>query len=111
MLKSLYDWTMRLAERPSAEIWLFVIAFIESSIFLVPAEVLFLPMAIANPKKVWRYGLIASLGSILGGSRRLDDRLFRLRDDRGAGAGILRQARRIRGNEEWRSTSISSCCS
>lgn len=67
MLKSLYDWTMRLAERPSAEIWLFVIAFIESSIFLVPAEVLFLPMAIANPKKVWRYGVIASIGSILGG--------------------------------------------
>ena len=49
MLKSLYDWTIRLAERPSAEIWLFVIAFVESSIFLVPAEVLFLPMAIANP--------------------------------------------------------------
>jgi membrane protein YqaA with SNARE-associated domain len=67
MLKSLYDWTMRLAERPSAEIWLFVIAFVESSFFLVPAEVLFLPMAIANPSKVWRYGIIASLGSILGG--------------------------------------------
>lgn len=67
MLKRLYDWTMRLADRPSAEFWLFVIAFIESSIFLVPAEVLFLPMAIANPKKVWRYGLIASAGSILGG--------------------------------------------
>lgn len=67
MLKRLYDWTMRLAERPSAEIWLFVISFIESSIFLVPAEVLFLPMAIANPKKVWRYGLIAAIGSILGG--------------------------------------------
>ena len=67
MLKSLYDWTMRLAERPSAEIWLFVISFVESSIFLVPAEVLFLPMAIANPHKVWRYGIIASIGSILGG--------------------------------------------
>jgi membrane protein YqaA with SNARE-associated domain len=67
MLKRLYDWTMHLAERPSAEIWLFVIAFVESSIFLVPAEVLFLPMAIAKPNKVWRYGVIASLGSILGG--------------------------------------------
>lgn len=67
MLKRLYDWTMRLAERPSAELWLFVISFVESSIFLVPAEVLFLPMAIANPNKVWRYGLIASAGSILGG--------------------------------------------
>jgi len=67
MLKRLYDWTIRLAERPSAEIWLFIIAFVESSIFLVPAEVLFLPMAIAKPERVWRYGLIAALGSILGG--------------------------------------------
>jgi membrane protein YqaA with SNARE-associated domain len=67
MLKRLYDWTMRLAERPSAEIWLFIISFVESSIFLVPAEVLFLPMAIARPERVWRYGLIAAAGSILGG--------------------------------------------
>ena len=67
MLKRLYDWTMRLADRPSAEFWLFIISFVESSIFLVPAEVLFLPMAIANPQKVWRYGLIAAAGSILGG--------------------------------------------
>jgi len=52
MLKRLYDWTIRLAE---------------SSIFLVPAEVLFLPMAIAKPERVWRYGLIAAIGSILGG--------------------------------------------
>jgi membrane protein YqaA with SNARE-associated domain len=67
MLTRLYDWTIRLAERPSAELWLFIIAFVESSIFLVPAEVLFLPMAIARPERVWRYGLIAALGSILGG--------------------------------------------
>lgn len=67
MLTRLYDWTIRLAERPSAELWLFIIAFVESSIFLVPAEVLFLPMAIAKPERVWRYGLIAAVGSILGG--------------------------------------------
>lgn len=67
MLKRLYDWTLSLAQRPMAELWLFVIAFVESSIFLVPAEILFVPMAIANPTKVWRFGLVASLGSILGG--------------------------------------------
>jgi membrane protein YqaA with SNARE-associated domain len=67
MLTRLYNWTIRLAERPSAELWLFIIAFVESSIFLVPAEVLFLPMAIARPERVWRYGLIAAIGSILGG--------------------------------------------
>lgn len=67
MLRRLYDWTMSLASRPMAEVWLFIISFVESSVFLVPAEVLFLPMAIANPKKVWRYALLASVGSVLGG--------------------------------------------
>lgn len=67
MLRRLYDWTMSLAFKPMAEVWLFIIAFIESSVFLVPAETLFVPMAISNPKRVWRFSLIASSGSILGG--------------------------------------------
>jgi membrane protein YqaA with SNARE-associated domain len=67
MLRRLYDWTMSLAGRPSAEIWLAVIAFVESSIFLVPADVLFLPMALAKPQRVWRYALVATVASVLGG--------------------------------------------
>jgi membrane protein YqaA with SNARE-associated domain len=67
MLRRLYDWTMSLAGRPSAEIWLAVIAFVESSIFLVPADVLFLPMALAKPHRAWRYALIATVASVLGG--------------------------------------------
>jgi membrane protein YqaA with SNARE-associated domain len=67
MLRRLYDWTMSLAARPSAEIWLAVIAFIESSIFLVPADVLFLPMAIARPQRAYRYALVATVASVLGG--------------------------------------------
>jgi membrane protein YqaA with SNARE-associated domain len=67
MLRRLYDWTMSLAARPSAEIWLAVIAFIESSVFLVPADVLFLPMAIARPARAYRYALIATIASVLGG--------------------------------------------
>jgi membrane protein YqaA with SNARE-associated domain len=58
---------MSLAGRPSAEIWLAVIAFVESSIFLVPADVLFLPMALAKPHRAWRYALIATVASVLGG--------------------------------------------
>jgi membrane protein YqaA with SNARE-associated domain len=58
---------MSLAARPSAEIWLAVIAFVESSVFLVPADVLFLPMALAKPQNVWRYALIATVASVLGG--------------------------------------------
>ena len=61
MLKRLYDWTLSLAARKSAEYWLAFIAFIESSIFLVPADVLYLPMALARPDKAYRYALIAPL--------------------------------------------------
>jgi membrane protein YqaA with SNARE-associated domain len=67
VLRRLYDWTMALAARPSAAWWLAIIAFVESSFFLVPADVLFLPMAIARPQRAWRYALIATVGSVLGG--------------------------------------------
>jgi membrane protein YqaA with SNARE-associated domain len=67
MLRRLYDWTLSLAARKSAEYWLAFIAFIESSIFLVPADVLFLPMAIARPDRAYRYALIATVASVLGG--------------------------------------------
>ncbi|OHV18387.1 DedA family protein [Rhizobium sp. RMa-01] len=67
MLRRLYDWTMSLAARKSAEVWLAVIAFVESSIFLVPADVLFLPMALAKPERAYRYALIATAASVLGG--------------------------------------------
>jgi membrane protein YqaA with SNARE-associated domain len=67
MLRRLYDWTMSLAGRKSAEAWLAVIAFIESSIFLVPADVLLLPMGLARPERAYRYALVATVASVLGG--------------------------------------------
>jgi membrane protein YqaA with SNARE-associated domain len=67
VLRRLYDWTLRLAGRKSAELWLAIIAFIESSIFLVPADVLFIPMVIARRDRAWRYALVATVASVLGG--------------------------------------------
>ncbi|MEX0628272.1 MAG: YqaA family protein [Cucumibacter sp.] len=67
MLRRLYDWTMALAARKSAEVWLAVIAFVESSVFLVPADVLFVPMAIARPERAYRYAIVATVFSVLGG--------------------------------------------
>ena len=67
MLRRLYDWTMSLAARKTAETWLAVIAFIESSVFLVPADVLYLPMALARPDRAWRYAIVATVASVLGG--------------------------------------------
>ena len=67
MLRKLYDWTLQKAASPAAEFWLAVIAFIESSVFLVPADVLFVPMALAIPKRAYRYALVATLASTAGG--------------------------------------------
>lgn len=67
MLRRLYDWTLALAARETAEIWLAVIAFVESSVFLIPADVLFVPMALARPQRAWRFALIATVFSVLGG--------------------------------------------
>jgi membrane protein YqaA with SNARE-associated domain len=67
MLQKLYGWTLSLAARKTAEVWLAVIAFIESSVFLVPADVLFLPMALARPNRAYRYALVATIASTLGG--------------------------------------------
>lgn len=67
MLRRLYDWTMSLAARPAAEAWLALIAFIESSIFFIPADILFLPMTLSRPERAWRYAFIATVASVLGG--------------------------------------------
>src|SRR5207249_1365717 len=67
VLRKLYDWTLEKAASPAAELWLAVIAFIESSVFLIPADVLFVPMALAVPMRAYRYALTATFASTLGG--------------------------------------------
>lgn len=67
MLRKLYDWTLSLAARKSAEWWLVFIAFVESSVFVIPAEVLFVPMGLARPDRVYRYAVLATVASVLGG--------------------------------------------
>ena len=67
MLKKLYDWVLGLAASKWAEFWLALIAVIESSFFLIPADVLFLPMALARPARAYRYALTATAASVVGG--------------------------------------------
>lgn len=67
MIKRLYDWTLSLAARKSAEAWLAIIAFVESSVFLIPADVLFAPMVLSRPDRAYRYALVATLASTAGG--------------------------------------------
>ena len=46
---------------------LFLLAVIEASVFPVPPDILLIALCIAVPLKSWRFALLATLGSVLGG--------------------------------------------
>jgi membrane protein YqaA with SNARE-associated domain len=67
MLQRLYDWTMGLAGHRHALWVLAAVAFIESSVFPIPPDVLIIPMVLAARARAWRIALVASVASVLGG--------------------------------------------
>ncbi|WP_161510655.1 YqaA family protein [Bartonella quintana] len=67
ILNRLKLWTISLANRRTAPHWLGFIAFMESSVFPIPVDVLYIPIALVHPKKVYRYAFIATACSVLGG--------------------------------------------
>ncbi|SCB38257.1 YqaA family protein [Rhizobium lusitanum] len=67
MLHRLYAWAAGLSTSKSAEAWLAGIAFVESSVFLVPADVLFIPMVLARPERAYRLAAVATIASVAGG--------------------------------------------
>lgn len=67
ILKRLYEWVLQWAHTPYG-IWaLFILAFTESSFFPIPPDVLLIALAISIPAKSFRYALICSAGSVIGG--------------------------------------------
>ena len=67
MFRKLYDWTLRQAASPRAEPVMGAISFVESSVFPIPADVIFVPMCLARPERAMRYAQIATITSVLGG--------------------------------------------
>ena len=67
MFRKLYEWTLRWAGSRHAPTAMGVVSFVESSVFPIPADVLFIPMVLAKPEKAWTYALIATVTSVLGG--------------------------------------------
>ena len=67
MLRRLYDWTMGLAGGRHAGKALAGVAFVESSFFPIPPDVLLIPMILADRRKAWRYAIIATIASVIGG--------------------------------------------
>ncbi|RJQ51249.1 MAG: DedA family protein [Desulfobacteraceae bacterium] len=67
MLRRWYDWVLHWAETPYGSWALFLLAFSESSFFPIPPDVLLIALAVSRPERSFRYALICSFGSVLGG--------------------------------------------
>ena len=67
MLHDLYQWTVDLAAAPHAVWALAAIAFVESSLFPLPPDLLLIPMILARPEDAWWLALVATLSSVAGG--------------------------------------------
>ena len=66
-IRRLYDWTTGWAHRPGGTWALFGIAFVESSFFPIPPDVLLVALCVGAPRKAFRLAFICSAGSVLGG--------------------------------------------
>ena len=67
MLKRSYDWMMSFASHPSA-LWVMgTVSFIESSFFPLPPDPLLIAMGLNDRLKIWYYGIVATVTSVLGG--------------------------------------------
>ena len=68
VMRGMYNWTMKMASGNKA-IWaLCIVAFIESSFFPIPPDLLLIPLVLANRSKAFRIAGYATLFSVLGGA-------------------------------------------
>jgi membrane protein YqaA with SNARE-associated domain len=67
MLRKTYDQTLLLADHPNALWWLALVAFVESSVFPIPPDLLMIPMILARPDRAWLIAGVALIASVLGG--------------------------------------------
>ncbi|MGI9559026.1 MAG: YqaA family protein [Thermodesulfobacteriota bacterium] len=65
-LKDIYHSFLALAEKPYASFILGAVAFAESVIFPIPADVLLLSMSLGKPSHAIRFALVCSVFSVLG---------------------------------------------
>lgn len=67
MIKALYDWTMRLGESRYGIWGLALVAFVESSFFPIPPDILLIPMVLSLRSRAFYFAFVATFASVLGG--------------------------------------------
>lgn len=65
-LRRLYNWVLHWAETPYGVPALFILAFVESSFFPIPPDILLIALALSIPAKAFRYALVCTAGSLTG---------------------------------------------
>ncbi len=68
LFSPLYERVMRWAAHRHAQWYLAGLSFAESSFFPVPPDVMLAPMALANTAKAWRFALLTTIASVIGGA-------------------------------------------
>lgn len=58
---------MRQAGSPHAMRGLGIVAFLESSVFPIPPDIMIVPMVLAKPQDAWRIAAVATAASVVGG--------------------------------------------
>lgn len=66
-LKRLYDWTLSWSKSPYSAWGLFLIAFMESSFFPIPPDILLIPLILGDIQKWSQFASICTFGSVIGG--------------------------------------------
>lgn len=66
-VRACYDWMIAMASNEHAMYFLAAIAFIESSFFPIPPDIMLIPMVLAAPQKAWRIAGVATVASVVGG--------------------------------------------
>ncbi len=67
LFSSIYTRVMRWVQHRHAPWYLGALSFAESSFFPVPPDVMLAPMSLARPERAWRYALLTTVTSVLGG--------------------------------------------
>ena len=67
MIEKLYNWTISLASHRFAIGFLVVVAFLESSIFPIPPDVLLIALVLASRDKAWIMASVCTVFSVIGG--------------------------------------------
>lgn len=62
-----YDLALRWARHKHAAKYLGGLSFAESVFFPIPPDVMLAPMSLSQPERAWRFALITTIASILGG--------------------------------------------